>query len=135
MPEQHRLIRACLHETTTPKSRSNLDTHYVVPPNGWWNTYTHDPDCIIQPRYDKLQPSVETQHAKNEKRIQVDLPEMNEKTFLRDVEKKDTKADPVPSDSVKPTPLKDLIRKLRWTIIGLEYHVSDANLWLVKDWS
>ena len=31
--------------------------------------------------------------------------------------------DPAPGESVQPSQLRILIRRLRWTILGLEYHV------------
>ena len=33
------------------------------------------------------------------------------------------KNDPEPGESVQPSVLQTLIRRLRWTILGLEYHV------------
>lgn len=46
---------------------------------------------------------------------------MDKNAYLSD---KEAKMDPTPSDTVKALPVCELIRKMRWTILGLEYHVS-----------
>lgn len=131
VPEQADLVTACLHETTTTATRSNLDTHYVAPPSGWWAEYVKSPDTVIQPRSREACGSNNDTNRFPEVRVQVDLPEMNQENFeketcgtsLQDLEHIG-KADPPPGENIVATPLHRLIRKLRWTIIGLEYHVS-----------
>ena len=49
---------------------------------------------------------------------------MTSASFAADLKEGRTrKDDPAPGESVQPSQLRILIRRLRWTILGLEYHV------------
>ena len=125
---------ACLKETTGPECRTNLDTHYLAPSEGWWDLYSKAPDQIIQPCFDKRTGDISKPVIIDEvvnKRVQVDVPAMDKEAFGRISEH--DKIDPVASEHTKPACVRDLIRKLRWTNIGLEYHVSPISIfhWLL----
>ena len=118
--QQQTLIAAALHETTGPASRTNLDSHYYPPVNGWWKHYVEHPSSIVQTKAAASPTSSNTTAATQ--RVQVDLKPMDKSTYIKD--QIAVKEDPAPSDTVQAAPVESLIRKLRWTIIGLEYHVS-----------
>ncbi|CAD6565018.1 MAG: hypothetical protein CYPHOPRED_005025 [Cyphobasidiales sp. Tagirdzhanova-0007] len=125
IPEQQSLITACLHETTGPACRTNLDTHYNAPSEGWWKLFTTCSEQVIQPRNAKRTNACAEfanwkVHINGNKRVQVDLPAMNTESFGE--EAKQAKTEAQPSESVEPAPIGSLIRKLRWAIIGVEYH-------------
>lgn len=128
--EQQQLIAAALNETTGPASRTNLDSHYQPPLEGWWSQYVSDSDTVISPKYTGTS-TPEFSERKVERRVAIDLEPMNEQAFHNDL--KTLKTDPAPSETVQPTALTSLIRKLRWSIIGLEYHVSDTSMLLPCD--
>lgn len=123
IPEQRDLISACLTETTGPASRTNLDTHYVPPVEGWWSAFVSAPERVIQPRTVKTSSDVVAPECPPTKRLQVDLPPMTAASFAADLQRGSMrKDDPAPGESVQPSQLRMLIRRLRWTILGLEYH-------------
>jgi alkylated DNA repair protein alkB family protein 1 len=116
--EQQELIVAALRETTGPASRTNLDSHYVPPQSGWWKKHIESPEEVIHTK----SKGEYTHEPEADKRVQIDLLPMSVDILRKSHEIKQD--DPTPSESVKPAAVKDLIRKMRWTIIGLEYHVS-----------
>ena len=113
--EQASLVADCLNKTTGPACRTNLDTHYHTPPEGWWKAYCQDGGCIIEPR---ARPDHALVHQ--QKRIAVDLAPMSKERQQEDISEK---SDPEPGATVQHATLAVLIRKLRWSIVGLEYHV------------
>lgn len=124
VPQQQTLIAAALHETTGPASRTNLDSHYHPPQSGWWSRYVAEPSEIVETKAANASTTVSAKPAGE--RVQVDLKPMDKTTFLKD--QTTTKEEPLPSETVQALPVQALIRKLRWTIIGLEYHVSHFQL-------
>lgn len=133
--DQRKAIIGCLTEASGPESRTNLDTHYVSPPHGWWKTFCESPDRVLQPRSSfQMRPcrsevSEGPAQLSESRRVQTDLPPVDNSIHARelaDAEGNAKKADPPASETVRPAALKDLIRKLRWTILGLEYHASSA---------
>lgn len=121
---QQELILGALQETTGPASRTNLDSHYHPPPSGWWGQYVQAPQHIVQT---KAATEGGTEGAKTvSERVKIDLKPMDKSNFVAD--QATQKEDPAPSTTVQPSPVEALIRKLRWTIIGLEYHASLAGL-------
>lgn len=117
--EQKHLITSALQETTGPASRTNLDSHYHPPSSGWWRQFVQEPQEIVQTR--AAGQTLPEDFRPTTQRVQVDLKPMDTSAYKQD--QTTLKEDPVPSTTVRPLATQDLIRKLRWTIIGLEYHV------------
>ena len=59
-----------------------------------------------------------------QKRVAVDFAPMTKE--MRELDTRQ-KTEPEAGASVQPAPLGELMRKLRWSIIGLEYHVRLAQ--------
>lgn len=124
LEEQAQLVRVCLNETTGSLGRTNLDTHYVPPADGWWAAYSRDSESVIKPRSRSADTTASTyEFQQKTKRLAVD-----EEPMTLQAQRSDTreKPDPQPGATVQEATLGELIRKLRWSIVGLEYHVSSC---------
>ncbi|KAI0328128.1 hypothetical protein GY45DRAFT_1255714 [Cubamyces sp. BRFM 1775] len=130
--EQRRLIRWALSEQARHPNETNLDTHYVLPPDGLWNQYMRvrkgeSEDVEILPRaalQSHAQPPPEpTEHANGE----VPGPRKlisNEPASPENFAKLATTPKPPapPSASLHPVLTSALVPRLRWANVGWYYH-------------
>ncbi|KAL0092333.1 hypothetical protein J3Q64DRAFT_1807934 [Phycomyces blakesleeanus] len=144
---QRHLVKQCLSEYTLSPSTSNLDTHYVTPPNGFWNLYERehlqdlkegDADYFVakkagftgsEQRYDSSDSEDENSNNKSNsisnfnntfEKETVPTPTACSREF--EPVQWQPKPDPPPAPSVPLLSPRELFRKMRWTTIGCHYH-------------
>ncbi|KAF8709381.1 2OG-Fe(II) oxygenase superfamily, partial [Rhizoctonia solani] len=122
---QRSLVTRCLREHARSPNESNLDAHYQVPRSGLWNAW----EWVVGQREKLADPSfdieVETKwkddlpldayHPPDTTRTLVE----NEPGSLVDSQ---AKLAPMPSSTLPPSTVSQLVPKLRWSNIGLNYH-------------
>ncbi|KAL0071535.1 hypothetical protein AAF712_001392 [Marasmius tenuissimus] len=124
-PEKQReLVRWSLSEHSLPPNETNLDTHYVLPPEGIWNVAVQakdDPsrEVEIPPRHQLLPPDQKTE-VKHEPRVLINNTPASADTYnsLSNI----SKPPATPSPTVATATSLDLLPKLRWANIGWFYH-------------
>ncbi|KAF9500926.1 hypothetical protein BDN71DRAFT_1439823, partial [Pleurotus eryngii] len=124
--EQRDLIRWSLIDHAKHPNDTNLDTHYLLPRRGLWNTYIEslkDPehDEAIQPRAmvsaDDTSP---TQQEPTGPRQLINNTPAAPETFT--TISLTPKPPPPPSQNALPSKASDLLPRLRWANIGWFYH-------------
>ncbi|KAG8745565.1 hypothetical protein FRC10_007743 [Ceratobasidium sp. 414] len=125
---QQSLVTRCLREHARSPNESNLDAHYLVPPNGLWNEWEGvvkrwetepDFDVVVETKW-KEDLAADKYHPPDAERTLVDNTPGSLTTL--DSIKSQPKLAPMPSSSLPPTTVSALIPKLRWSNIGLNYH-------------
>ncbi|KAI9321266.1 hypothetical protein BX666DRAFT_2017334 [Dichotomocladium elegans] len=99
---QRRLIRECLEEYTKAPNISNLDTHYEIPPQGLWAAA-----C--------------SQTVRGEMSLNDVVPRKSDKVWQEEANQYE-KRDPPPVETVPLLPPQELMRKMRWVMLGYQYH-------------
>ncbi|KAI8906908.1 hypothetical protein EDD86DRAFT_192615 [Gorgonomyces haynaldii] len=97
--QQQFLVRKSLQEWTKPPNLSNLDAHFVIPPNGLWNTVLDQPDLLLEHRV------FETRTV-DEGYLRIDRP-----------------TDPMAKQ--KPVTCKQAMNRMRWATLGYQYNWTD----------
>ncbi|KAF9264828.1 hypothetical protein L218DRAFT_979507 [Marasmius fiardii PR-910] len=124
-PEKQReLVQWALSEHSRPPNETNLDTHYILPPEGIWNVAVEakkDPSrgMIIQPRHSIL-PNDQKLDAVHGPRVLINNTPASTKNL--DTLSHIPKPPAPPSQTVGSTKCSDLLPKLRWANIGWFYH-------------
>lgn len=115
---QRDLVRWSLSEHARAPNETNLDTHYVLPPEGIWNAHLES-DSSSQ-IHAKATPSVSASHDPEGPRQLVN----NVPAGLDNFEALNAvpKPPPAASPNAKPTHPSSLLQKLRWANIGYSYH-------------
>ncbi|TBU29048.1 hypothetical protein BD311DRAFT_662034 [Dichomitus squalens] len=134
--EQRQLVRWALRDHARLPNETNLDTHYVLPPEGLWNQYLRVrkgecEDAEILPRA-FLQPTSATASdasAAQPKAADAEPPGprklvANEAASPGNYKSlaNTPKLPAAPSQSVRPILTSSLVPKLRWANIGWYYH-------------
>ncbi|KAJ8468271.1 hypothetical protein ONZ51_g9750 [Trametes cubensis] len=111
--EQRRLIRWALSEQARHPNETNLDTHYVLTPDGLWNQYLRS----------HVSPTPEPTDQPNAPPGPRKLIS-NEPASPENFAKLATTPKPPapPSPSLQPVPTSALVPRLRWANIGWYYH-------------
>ncbi|KAI0831750.1 hypothetical protein BC628DRAFT_1349622 [Trametes gibbosa] len=124
--EQRRLVRWALCKQAKHPNETNLDTHYVLPPDGLWNRYMRVragllEDTEVPPRASfqdaQCQPNGGTEVGP---RKLISNAPASPANYLELVTTPKPAA--APSQSLCPVPTSNLIRRLRWANIGWYYH-------------
>ena len=115
--DQRRLTKWALADHARPPNDTNLDTHYVVPPEGLWNAAQRSDPVIVQPRA-QIEGVVANERIGPRQLIE------NEAASPDNFEELVTKPKPPapPSASAQPALASALVPKLRWANIGWYYH-------------
>ncbi|CAE6458406.1 unnamed protein product, partial [Rhizoctonia solani] len=122
---QRSLVTRCLKEHARFPNESNLDAHYQIPRNGLWNDWERvveqrermaDPgfDIEVETKWKDDLP-LEAYHPPDASRTLVENEPGSLDTF-------DSKRAPMPSSTLPPSTVSQLVPKLRWSNIGLNYH-------------
>ncbi|KAG6832365.1 hypothetical protein H0H92_002633 [Tricholoma furcatifolium] len=103
-------------------NETNLDIHYVLPNNGLWNAWLElqegsSKDVLIQPK--ATQDASVEQEQPGPRQLINNTPATPDNFSTISTTPKPPQA---PSATVKPTPVSDLILRLRWANIGWFYH-------------
>ncbi|KAI0340116.1 hypothetical protein BDW22DRAFT_1360636 [Trametopsis cervina] len=123
LPEQQRdLVRWSLKDHARNPNETNLDTHYILPEEGLWNTYLRAQDD--QEDVQDIQPRASTSSIVppllSGPRQLISNEPASKENFHKLVS---TPAAPAPpSPNLRPCPPEFLIPKLRWANIGWYYH-------------
>ncbi|KAG7092310.1 hypothetical protein E1B28_008672 [Marasmius oreades] len=122
--KQRELVRWSLSEHSRPPNETNLDTHYVLPPEGIWNVAVEakkDPsrNIVIQPRH-LLLPSDQKLDVVHGPRALINNTPASAENF--DTLSHISKPPAPPSQTVGTSYSVDLLPKLRWANIGWFYH-------------
>ena len=125
--EQRALIRACLRDALVPPNTTSLDPHYVLPAEGLWNQAERElvgqlKPTLIPPRASADAPS----RPVSTKREPVDLPPVLTGDERR--AERECSDNPPPSANAQPSSAADLMRRLRWSNIGRQYHVRQRRM-------
>lgn len=123
LPEQQRdLIRWSLKDHAQNPNETNLDTHYILPEEGLWNTYLRAQDD--QEDVQDIQPRASTSYIVppplSGPRQLISNEPASKENFHKLVSTPATPAPPSPN--LRPCPPEFLIPKLRWANIGWYYH-------------
>lgn len=119
---QRRFIRECLSVYARAPHTSNLDTHYQLPAEGLWQLYEreqrgeiseNDPEYYV-PR--KPKKKTDDQPVQQQRRLLTACDE----NFRPDLNQ--PKPDPLPSETVPILPPSQLLKKMRWVMLGYQYH-------------
>ncbi|KAI0031696.1 hypothetical protein K488DRAFT_51500 [Vararia minispora EC-137] len=118
---QRELVRWALHDHARPPNVNNLDTHYVLPPEGLWNSYISSPDLVIHPVASSSGRSHEIVVAEPAgPRTLISNPPASPASFSSLASEPKPLA--APSTTVLPLSTSALLPKLRWANIGWFYH-------------
>lgn len=122
--EQLELVQWSLRDHARSPNETNLDTHYVIPEEGLWNTYVEarkdaSYSDVIQPRAACLSPS-DLPEEKPGPRQLISNEAANKENYLE--LSSTAKLPSAPSLTVKPASPITLLPKLRWANIGWYYH-------------
>lgn len=127
---QRRIVREILRDTARPPNASNLDTHYVLPPEGLWNAHERQ----VTAGHEQREPLVATKHSVLSVRTTGTAPDgrcliQSEAATMATRDQPDgrDKSEPAASGSVLPEPASSLLYKFRWTNLGLLYHWSTKS--------
>ncbi|KAF8759796.1 2OG-Fe(II) oxygenase superfamily [Rhizoctonia solani] len=122
---QRSLVTRCLREHARSPNESNLDAHYQVPRSGLWNAWERvvgQREKLADPSFDievetkwKDDLPLDAYHPPDTTRTLVE----NEPGSLGDSQ---AKLAPMPSSTLPPSTVSQLVPKLRWSNIGLNYH-------------
>ncbi|CEL59447.1 Alpha-ketoglutarate-dependent dioxygenase abh1 OS=Schizosaccharomyces pombe (strain 972 / ATCC 24843) GN=abh1 PE=2 SV=3 [Rhizoctonia solani AG-1 IB] len=122
---QRSLVTRCLKEHARFPNESNLDAHYQAPRNGLWNDW----ERVVEQRERMADPGfdieVETKW-KDDLPLEVYHPPDASRTLVENepgsLDASDAKRAPMPSSTLPPSTVSQLVPKLRWSNIGLNYH-------------
>ncbi|CUA70280.1 Alpha-ketoglutarate-dependent dioxygenase alkB [Rhizoctonia solani] len=122
---QRSLVAQCLRTHARSPNESNLDAHYQVPQTGLWNEW----EKVVEQREMRGDPEfdlvVETKW-KDDLPLGAYHPPDASRTLVENdpgsLESSQPKLAPMPSSSLAPCTVSQLIPKLRWSNIGLNYH-------------
>ncbi|OAD78707.1 hypothetical protein PHYBLDRAFT_99020, partial [Phycomyces blakesleeanus NRRL 1555(-)] len=118
---QRHLVKQCLSEYTLSPSTSNLDTHYVTPPNGFWNLYEREHLQDLKEGDADYFVAKKAGFTGSEQRYDsIPTPTACSREF--EPVQWQPKPDPPPAPSVPLLSPRELFRKMRWTTIGCHYH-------------
>ncbi|KAL0579949.1 hypothetical protein V5O48_002033 [Marasmius crinis-equi] len=122
--KQRELVRWSLSEHSRPPNETNLDTHYVLPPEGIWNVAVEarkDPSREVEiPPCHVLLPSDQKPEVKHGPRVLINNTPANTENF--DSLSHVSKPPAPPSQTAASSTSVDLLPKLRWANIGWFYH-------------
>ncbi|CAL1703646.1 unnamed protein product [Somion occarium] len=122
--EQRRLVQWSLKDHARHPNETNLDTHYILPHDGLWNSFLRSrnegsPEEQIQPRASVLDSSPQLIQDSGPRPLISNVP-VSKSNFIPLITT--PKLPAPPSLTVKPTLVSALIPKLRWANIGWYYH-------------
>ncbi|RUP51662.1 hypothetical protein BC936DRAFT_146730 [Jimgerdemannia flammicorona] len=133
-PAQRHLVRRCLRVHARHPNLSNLDTHYNMPPQGLWELVERewrgdlresDKDYFVSlKKIDTGGEDGDTMYNEEEEDYprQPDIPSSSSSNDSQHATTPTLKLDPLPSPTVPVLSPRQLIRKLRWTTLGYQYH-------------
>uniref|UniRef100_A0A0W0FUL6 Uncharacterized protein n=1 Tax=Moniliophthora roreri TaxID=221103 RepID=A0A0W0FUL6_MONRR len=121
---QRRLVRWSLAEHSRPPNEMNLDTHYILPPEGIWNLAMEarrdkSRNTQVLPRH-ILGGPLKADVASGGPRVLINNTPASPENF--DSLSHVSKPAAAPSPTAEPSTCMDLLPKLRWTNIGWFYH-------------
>ncbi|KAH0827006.1 hypothetical protein J3R83DRAFT_4673 [Lanmaoa asiatica] len=123
--DQRRLVRWSLRDHARRPNETNLDTHYVLPPEGVWNahlqsrTSTGTESPLIRTRASFDCKSLSRSPSSGPRQlISNDPASVDNFSSLQSLQKPPSE----PSTTVSDCPPSDLVSKLRWANIGWSYH-------------
>jgi alkylated DNA repair protein alkB homolog 1 len=123
--KQRELVKWSLSEHSKQPNETNLDIHYVLPPEGVWNAYVAarsdtSLDIQIQPKFTVVEPSEQYQEQDSGPRQLINNTPADSTNFdsLHNV----LKLPASPSPTAQPSSPSILLPKLRWANIGWFYH-------------
>lgn len=123
--EQQALTRWSLSDHARHPNETNLDTHYILPKDGLWNSYVKSTsqdgssEEVVQPRASLLDNASLSEQKSGPRQLITNEPASKDNIVPLATT---PKLPPPPSLSVKPSPVSALIPKLRWANIGWYYH-------------
>lgn len=112
---QRQLVRWALDHAKHPND-TNLDIHYLVPPEGIWNAHLRSGTQLIAPKYPGAAPHFQ---QSGPRQLINNTPASTETISLIN---STPKPPPPPSATARPISPFALLYKLRWANIGWFYH-------------
>jgi alkylated DNA repair protein alkB homolog 1 len=116
---QRDLIKWSLRDHARHPNETNLDTHYLLPSSGLWNTYLHSPETIVQPRALPSPTSRVLPDSPGPRQLISNTPASPANFALL---KSTSRPQPVPSAHAQPLSTAQLLPRLRWANIGWSYN-------------
>ncbi|KAJ3726161.1 hypothetical protein C8R42DRAFT_694830 [Lentinula raphanica] len=116
--EQRNLIKWSLTEHARQPNETNLDVHYLLPPEGIWNAYLRDRNTLVHPR------PIETdaEYLKQESGPRQLINNVSADTSNFELMNNVAKPPLPPSSNIRPASCSYLLPRLRWANIGWFYH-------------
>lgn len=115
---QRELTEWALCDHAREPNATNLDVHYIVPPEGLW-TLAHASDPLIHPRAFALPSTSGPGEASGPRKLISNIP-ASRNTYTSLVT--GPKPDAPPAPDLSPAQASTLLTKLRWANIGWYYH-------------
>ncbi|KZT61508.1 hypothetical protein CALCODRAFT_463925 [Calocera cornea HHB12733] len=123
--EQRQLVRCCLQEAAKSPNETNLDTHYLVPPDGLWAAAQERPGEEIKPRAAVLHaPETGDDDGEKGRRTLIANPPASATSVANLLTPKVSAAS---SPNLSPALPAQLLPKLRWANIGASYHWTSKS--------
>ena len=121
--DQRRLVGWSLRDHACHPNETNLDAHYVIPPEGIWNAHlrsrTTGESPLIRTKASPDSESPSLSSASGPRQLIANEPvSVDNFSVLQSL----PKPPPEPSTTVTDCPPSDLVPKLRWANIGWSYH-------------
>ncbi|KAH9923938.1 uncharacterized protein BXZ73DRAFT_91352 [Epithele typhae] len=124
--DQRSLIRWALCEQAQDPNETNLDTHYVLPKSGLWNTYIR----VLRGECDDEEVVPRASVVVQDESATVPPPPGPRQLISNEPASTDnlvalagtSKPRASPSQALRPVPISSLVPKLRWANIGWFYH-------------
>lgn len=122
--DQRRLVRWSLLDHARRPNETNLDAHYVLPPEGIWNAHLRSRTADTDPLFVRTKASLDseslprTSSSGPRQLISNDPASVDNLSSLQSL----PKPPPEPSTTVADCLASDLVPKLRWANIGWSYH-------------
>ncbi|KAN0076875.1 hypothetical protein V8E55_010730 [Tylopilus felleus] len=122
--DQRRLVRWSLRDHARHPNETNLDTHYILPPEGIWTTHLQSRTAGTEPPLIRTKASLDSESlprpssSGSRQLISNDPASVDNFSSLQSL----PKPPPEPSTTVSDHSASDLVPKLRWANIGWSYH-------------
>ncbi|KAG9318878.1 hypothetical protein JVU11DRAFT_985 [Chiua virens] len=120
--DQRRLVRWSLRDHARHPNETNLDAHYVIPPDGIWNSHLQS-RALIRTKASLASTPLTPPSSGPRQLIYNDPASVDNFASLQSL----PKPPPEPSTTVTDRPPSDLVSKLRWANIGWSYHWSSKQ--------
>lgn len=118
--DQRRLVRWSLRDHARHPNETNLDAHYLLPPEGVWNAHLQSRTAGTESPLIRTRVSLDREPSSSGPRqlIANDPASVTNFSSLQSL----PKLPPEPSTTVSDCIASDLVSKLRWANIGWSYH-------------